>query len=90
MEPRENSPSKGQTTKDILTAQDLESLVNPLSVVRGYTQLLQRRIRQGHVIDGDELLRTLGLIEEASRVIQMRLDALSHTSDPDGAGSKPD
>jgi hypothetical protein len=76
--------------KDILTAQDLESLVNPLSVVRGYTQVLQRRLRQGHVIDSDELLQTLDLIEEASRMIKTRLDALSFTSDPTSADMEPD
>ena len=90
MESRENSPPLAVAATDIVTALDLERLANPLSVVHGYTQLLQRRIRGGHVMKDDELLRILSLIEGASRSIKTRLKDLYDKSNRDGEGSMPD
>ena len=76
MEPRDESAPDGQDSLDIVTTRDLERIANPLTVVHGYTELLQRRIRRGQTIDDAELLRILGLIEEASRSSRAGLTAL--------------
>jgi len=76
MKPPGQSSPNGQHPEDFITKQDVERLANPLSVVHGYTQILQRRIRSGKDLDDAELLRMLNLIEEASRLLTTRLIAL--------------
>lgn len=76
MESRDTSSPDGQNGIDCITAQDLERIANPLTVVHGYTELLQRRIRRGQTIDDEELLRILGLIEASSRLITVGLTVL--------------
>ena len=76
MEPRDESAPGGQDSIDIVTSRDLERIANPLTVVHGYTELLQRRIRRGQTIQDEELLRILGLIEAASRSSRAGLAAL--------------
>lgn len=88
MESRDTSSTDGKNGIDIITAQDLERIANPLTIVHGYTALLQRRIRRGQTIDDEELLRILGLIEASSRLITVGLTALvvrarSHNVGPD-------
>lgn len=67
MKPRDEFSPKGEDSNSIITPQSLESIANPMTLVHGYTQLLQRRLRRGQAIDAEELLRVLGLIEHSSR-----------------------
>lgn len=77
MGPRDNFSIKGPAAKDIEIATELQTLANPLSVVHGYTQLLLRRLRRGQVIEREDLLRTLGCIEEASLSVQTCVQAMA-------------
>jgi nitrogen-specific signal transduction histidine kinase len=90
MEQRDHSPPDGQASKDPLTAADLECIVNPLSVVRGYTQLLQRRLRRGETIEDDVLLRTLDRIDVASQSVTTSVCALAAKCDFDARDHKPE
>lgn len=85
MEPQDLEPPNVRDVNDILTADTMERLVNPLCVVRGYTQLLQRRLRRGEVIGNNEFLRVLDLIDVASRSVTANISALAETDD---SGSK--
>lgn len=83
MDPENNKRANGQGSQDIVivTSGELQRLRIPLSVLHGYVQLLQRRLRQGYALDHDELIQTLGVMEEASRAIQTQLDVLSINAD---------
>ena len=76
MEPADKSPPDGDVSIPTITPEDLERLANPLTVVHGYTALLQRRLRRGQTIDDGELLQILDLICESSRLITVGLTAL--------------
>lgn len=72
--------SKGHGGRVSVSAEELNRMAIPLTVVRGYVQLLQRRIRSGRFVNNDELLRTLTLMEEATRTIQAELRTLDETA----------
>jgi hypothetical protein len=76
MDPQAHSPPNGRDENDVLTAVEWEHLANPLCVVRGYTQLLQRRLRRGDAVEQHDLLRVLGLIEAASCSVTTSISAL--------------
>ena len=76
IEPRDESTRGGEESNDVITTSEVESIANPLTVVHGYTELLQRRIRRGRTIDNEELLRVLGLMEEATRSLRAGVVAL--------------
>lgn len=90
MDPRYTSSPDGQDSNDIITAEDVERIANPLSVVHGYTQLLQRRLRRGQTIDDAELDRVLNLVEESSRSVGVGLAALIAKLRSHGEGSTPE
>jgi hypothetical protein len=57
-----------------------------MSVIFGYTQLLRRRVRRGHAVGDEELLRVLGLMEQALRTMIGELTQVSRqagTNDDD-------
>jgi hypothetical protein len=89
MDPKHPLKPKGQRTIDKLTRRDLERIANPMSVILGYTQLMQRRVRRGQVIDEQEMLRVLGLIEQASRRMITGLTEVSEKAVPDEGNSGP-
>lgn len=76
MEPRNTRPQERRVS-DNVTAEDLERIANPLSVLHGYTQLLQRRLRRGQSIEDEELLRILNQVESASRSVIVGLAGLA-------------
>lgn len=76
MKPPGYTAPDGQEPDSFITKLDVERLASPISVVQGYTQILQRRIRSGKPVEEKELLRMLGLIEEASRLLTTRLVAI--------------
>lgn len=74
MEPRGTNPTDGQGDSDRWSSEALQHHIRtPLSVIYGYVQLLQRRLRRGEVLDQADLLRTLGYIDQAARAIEGRL-----------------
>ena len=82
MEPRHKVNPEGQKAPHAATDDDLERITNPMVVVFGYTQLLQRRLRRGEDVDREELLRVLGLMESASRSMITGIARLSEKSTP--------
>ena len=76
MKPPGYTAPDGQEPDSFITKLDVERLASPISVVQGYTQILQRRIRSGVPVEEKDLLRMLGLIEEASRLLATRLVAI--------------
>lgn len=90
MEPADKSPPDGDVSIPIITMEDLERIANPLTVVHGYTALLQRRLLRGQTIDDEELLRVLNAIEAASRAVSTALVALVAQSHSNRTGSKPE
>jgi hypothetical protein len=50
---------------------------------------MQRRVRRGQVIDEQEMLRVLGLIEQASRRMITGLTEVSEKAVPDEGHSGP-
>lgn len=76
MKPPGYTAPDGQEPDSFITKLDVERLASPISVVQGYTQILQRRIRSGVPVEEKDLLRMLGLIEEASRLLTTRLVAI--------------
>ncbi len=84
MKPKDEFTPKGEDSNSITTPQNLESIANPMTLVHGYTQLLQRRLRQGEVVETEELLRILGLIEESSRSARIGLAALVALAQSEG------
>lgn len=48
----------------------------PLTVVHGYTQLLQRRIRQGRILEAYACLEGLVSIEQAAQAMEAKLRRL--------------
>lgn len=67
MKQQQNSPPDRGTSTDGITSADIEAIVNPLTIVHGYTQLLQRRLQRGDVIEDEELAQKLGFIDTAAR-----------------------
>jgi signal transduction histidine kinase len=48
----------------------------PLTVLHGYTQLLQRRIRQGRILEAYACLDGLASIEQAAQAMEAKLRSL--------------
>lgn len=59
-----------------LSAERLERLAVPLTVLHANIQLLQRRIRKGEMPENDALLRVLEKLEQASRTLSGELRTL--------------
>lgn len=67
-----NHNSLGENDADRL----LGELRTPLTVICGYTQLLQRRLRRGGELRSDYLLARLAVIEQSTRDLEIRLQAV--------------
>lgn len=89
MNPQRPSTPEEPGTNDTLTRRDLEQIANPMSVILGYTQLFQRRVRRGATMDDEEMLRVLGMIEQASRALISGLAAVSEKVAPGDEDSRP-
>lgn len=79
MEHRDYNGSNGQKRGHHVDAfeQVAQDIRTPLSVVYGHVQLLQRRLRQGRILDPDEILRSLNHIEGGARAIEKHLRILT-------------
>lgn len=82
---RENTENEGKPTR-----LDRELFANPLTVLRGYIQLLQRRIRAGREINDEELLRTLDILDDASQRLISIFDQAATTPPPEGTDKHPE
>lgn len=89
MDPKHPLTPVRQDTNDTITRHDLDIIANPLSVIFGYTQLLQRRVRRGQPVGNEELLRVLGLMEQALRTVVTELTPVSHKGESNGEHPKP-
>lgn len=74
MKPRRGH--RNEREAPIAPGQHLERMATPLTVLHANIQLLQRRIRNGHVPDPDGLLRILARLERASRSLSGELREL--------------
>ena len=76
MEPHDAHNPRDTDSERGINHQDLERIANPLTILHGYTELLQRRLHRGQEIDDAELLRVLNLIETSSRQVREGLFTL--------------
>jgi hypothetical protein len=90
MDPKHPLTPVRQDTNDTLTRLDLEAIANPMSVIFGYTQLLQRRVRRGQAVGDEELLRVLGLMDQALRTMIGELTHLSRQAGTNGDDPEQD
>jgi signal transduction histidine kinase len=54
----------------------IDQIASPLTVIRGCSQLWQRRIRRGEDLDREQLFQALATIEQSGRKIGLLLRAL--------------
>lgn len=73
-----NEDGGNNAPRDRITADGMDEIGNPLAVLRGYIQLLQRRIHRGQKVDDAELIRVLGIMNEASHVLTEKLATMAN------------
>ncbi len=68
---------------DTLSPQSIHNLITPLTIIKGQTQLMQRRLRQMETADGERLLAGLAAIEAAATVLAAQVKLLRRSPSPD-------
>lgn len=70
MEPHDEHNPGDNDSASRISHKDVERIANPLTILHGYTELLQRRLQRGQKIDDEELLRVLEIIAQSSRKVR--------------------
>ncbi len=68
---------------DTLSPQSIHNLITPLTIIKGQTQLMQRRLRQMETADGERLLAGLAVIEAAATMLAAQVKLLRQSPSPD-------
>ncbi len=76
-------PTPPNHPEDDMVKGALSRIASPLTVIRGFSQLWQRRIRRGEDLDREQLFQALATIEQSGRKIGLVLRQLEgHNHDP--------